>query len=393
MKVILKLAYRNITHAGLRTWLNVFVLSLAFVLIIWMQGLYDGLTRDIVRSTINMEIGGGVFWQKNYDPYDPLTIEDAHAPLPESLRKLTQQGKAAAILIVPGSIFPKGRIHNVRIKGIDPLQKVLQLPTAVLQRDSLSDAVPALIGTQMAKNTGLKEGDYVTLRWRDVNGVFDALDLKIVHVMNTNVQTVDAGQVWIPLEQLRKMSNMPGQATLVVVDRDLEKIPANTKEWIFRDDNYLLKDILALIRKKKASSYMMYFLLLSLALLSIFDTQVLAVFRRRKEMGTMMALGMTRMKVVALFTLEGVMNGFLALALGAVYGIPLLLYTAHNGIKLLDVSRQTGMAISPILYPVYGVGLVISTTIILLVSVIIVSYLPVRKIAGLKPTDALKGKL
>ncbi len=393
MRLLIKLAYRNITHAGLRTWLNVFVLSLAFVLIIWMQGLYDGIARDVMRSTINMEIGGGVFWQKNYDPYDPLTLGDAHAPIPEALKKLIKRGKAAPILIVSGSVFPKGRIHNIRVKGIDPHQKVLRLPTNVLWPDSLPDAVPALIGSQMAHNTGLKRGDYVTLRWRDVNGVFDATDLKIVYIMNTNVQTVDVGQVWIPLERLWKMSAMPGQATLIVMDRELKNIPADTSQWVFRNQDYLLKEIKRFIRNKKASSYMMYILLLSLALLSIFDTQVLSVFRRRKEMGTMMALGMTRRNLVALFTLEGVMNGFLALIVGALYGTPLLIYTARHGIALLDISRQTGMAFSPVLYPVYGFVLVISTTIILLISVVIVSYLPVRKISALKPTEALKGKI
>ncbi|MCK7489841.1 MAG: hypothetical protein MZU79_06145 [Anaerotruncus sp.] len=39
---ILKLALKNLLGAGLRTWLNVFVLSLSFVLIIFSQGLLEG---------------------------------------------------------------------------------------------------------------------------------------------------------------------------------------------------------------------------------------------------------------------------------------------------------------------------------------------------------------
>ena len=46
--VIFKLALRNILGAGLRTWLNVFVLSLAFVSIIWMQGLIDGMNNEAI---------------------------------------------------------------------------------------------------------------------------------------------------------------------------------------------------------------------------------------------------------------------------------------------------------------------------------------------------------
>ena len=37
--LIFKLAYRNLVGAGLRTWLNAFVLSLAYVIIIWHSGL------------------------------------------------------------------------------------------------------------------------------------------------------------------------------------------------------------------------------------------------------------------------------------------------------------------------------------------------------------------
>ncbi|MFC1692341.1 ABC transporter permease, partial [Candidatus Latescibacterota bacterium] len=79
--LIIKLALRNISGAGLRTWLNVFVLSLAFVLIIWMQGFINGMSRQIMNDTIDSEFGGGQFWHQVYDPYDPLTIEDSHAPL------------------------------------------------------------------------------------------------------------------------------------------------------------------------------------------------------------------------------------------------------------------------------------------------------------------------
>ena len=37
-----KLAYRNLMGAKLRTWLNIIVLSMAYVIIIWQQGFLDG---------------------------------------------------------------------------------------------------------------------------------------------------------------------------------------------------------------------------------------------------------------------------------------------------------------------------------------------------------------
>ena len=47
-------------------------------------------------------------------------------------------------------------------------------------------------------------------------------------------------------------------------------------------------------------------------MLAIFDTQILSIFRRQKEIGTYVALGYTRREVVGLFTVEGTMHAVLA---------------------------------------------------------------------------------
>ena len=52
-----------------------------------------------------------------------------------------------------------------------------------------------------------------------------------------------------------------------------------------------------------------------------------------------------------------------------------------------------GLAMADKIYPVYGLGLIVSTLIIVLLTTTIVSYLPARKIAKMNPTEAIKGKL
>jgi len=44
------------------------------------------------------------------------------------------------------------------------------------------------------------------------------------------------------------------------------------------------------------------------------------------------------------------------------------------------------------LFPVFTIGLVAGTTLLVLTVTTIVSFMPVRRIAKLKPTDALRGK-
>jgi putative ABC transport system permease protein len=106
-----------------------------------------------------------------------------------------------------------------------------------------------------------------------------------------------------------------------------------------------------------------------------------------------MALGMSRGSVILLFTLEGAMNGILAIAVGAIYGIPLLVFTAQRGITLPEVTEEFGFAIPPKLFPFYSVGLIVGTVFIVSLTVTIVSFLPTRRILKMKPTDALRGKM
>jgi len=389
--LIAKLAFRNLIGGGIRTWLNAFVLSLAFVMIIWFQGLIQGMNEYAMQATVDYEAGGGQFWHKDYDPYDPLTFEDSHAPLSPALIELVSQDKATPILVTSGALFPEGRVQPAILRGIDPGQQILKLPSQYLHPQG-EDLIPALIGSQMAKQTKLRVGDEVTIRWRDVHGTFDAQDVRIAQIMNVSAPSVDQGQIWLPLESLRQMLQVPGEASYVVLGRDVQNPPAGENIWVYRGLDFLLKEITELVRMKSSSSNILYGLLLFMGLLAIFDTQVLAIWRRRKEIGTLMALGMQRVKVISLFTFEGAMHGLLALAIGAIYGIPILALTFSRGLPLPAMQADFGIALPQSLYPTYGLRLVVGTTLLVLIAVTIVSFLPASKIARLRPTDALRGK-
>lgn len=61
MKLAIKLAWRNLIGAGLRTWLNATVLSFSFVVIIFMKGVLIGWDRQAKTDMTNWEIGGGQY--------------------------------------------------------------------------------------------------------------------------------------------------------------------------------------------------------------------------------------------------------------------------------------------------------------------------------------------
>ena len=132
--------------------------------------------------------------------------------------------------------------------------------------------------------------------------------------MDTENFKLDIGHIWIPITKAQEMLAMIDEVTYVSYAKEEKKVN-KSESWVHRDVEYLIQDIEAAIEADKPGNQIMFAILLSLAAMGIFNAQVLSIFRRGKEIGTLMALGMTRSRVVGLFTMEGAINAIFAAAL------------------------------------------------------------------------------
>ena len=388
--MLFNIALKNLLGARLRTILNVFVTAFSFFIILFMMGMYDGMLQHAKNVTIDTEIAGGAYWHPKYDPLDPMSYEDAHSILPQDIQILVDQKKAFPVLVSQVSIYPGGRIMPAILKGIPPDQNIVNMPTQSL--NGFDDGtIPVLIGKRMANDAKLNVGDSFTIRWLDVNSTYDADEGTVVYIMDSQNFKIDMGHIWIPLDIAQSMLAMEDQATYVTYNKGLTEVN-NKGEWINRDVNYLVQDMEAMIEADKPGAQIMFMILLALAAMGIFNAQVLSIFRRGREIGTLMALGMTRLRVVSLFTLEGGLNAILSVIATLIIFGPVLWYFGTSGIPLPIDYSEMGLIMAKRLIPVYSIGLILSTTILVSIIVLIVSYMPSRKISHMQPTDALRGK-
>ena len=398
--MLFKIAIKNLIGARLRTFLNVFVTSISFFVILFISGMYDGMRQYAKQTTIDTEIAGGSYWHPNYDPLDPMSFEESHSPIPDNVKNLIDSKEAFPILVSQASIYPNGRMMPVIMKGIPPEQSIINMegnntdkvnPTKMLANQDEIE-IPVLIGSGMAEKAQLKEGDTFTIRWLDSEKTYDAMEGTVIHIMNTENFKLDIGTIWIPIKTAQSMLEIEDEATYVTYSKNIEQLKSSG-DWLHRDVNYLISDIEAAIEADKPGNQILFMILLSLTAMGIFNAQVLSIFRRGREIGTLMALGMTRSRVVGLFTLEGALNSFLATAMTVIVFGPILWYFGEKGIPLPMNYSEMGLMIAKRLIPIYSVGLILTTTILIAIIVLLVSYLPSRKISKMKPTDALRGKI
>jgi len=85
---------------------------------------------------------------------------------------------------------------------------------------------------------------------------------------------------------------------------------------------------------------------------------------------------MTQQQVVGLFTLEGTMNAFMAILVGAIWGTPILAYFAITGISFGDIAATMGVSMPSTMYFIYTPKLILTSIVIVLGLTAIVSYFP-----------------
>jgi len=382
------IAKKNFSRQGLRASLNVLVTALSIIALIFMLSLLNGFQAQATRNVINTDIGGGHYRAPGFDILSPSKWEDYTVKVPDTLLRLHNKDKAE-VLVVQGQLYPNRRLYPVQIRGISMEQSLLQLPLDNLKTFSANfdDLIPVVVGAKMAKKAHLHKGDTLTLKWRDRSGAVDAKDIIIIDVGDILNPRVDEGVVWLRLDHLRLMTDRKNEVSWVAVKHYIGLI----SEFEFQPVEFLMSDLLALWRQDRVNSKILWAILMTLVCISVFNTQMLNIFKRQKEIGTLMALGMDSQRIVRIFTLEGCLAAIWALVVALLLGLPFFIWFQGVGFDVSHLSEST-LPIRETIYPDYQPMEIIYSLIIVFILIVASSWFPVKKITRLDPTMALRGR-
>jgi len=382
------IANKNFYRQGLRAFLNVLVTALSIIALIFMLSLLNGFQAQATRNLVSTDVGGGHYRVPGFDILTPTEWEDFTMTVPEVLSGLADKDKAE-VLVQQGQLYPNRRLFPVQLRGIEMDQSLLNLPLAGLKSygDKPGEVIPAVVGVKMARKAHLKKGDTVVLKWRDRGGAVDARDILIVDVGDMINPRIDDGVVWLRLDHLRFMTDREEEVSWVAVREYLGSVNG----FEFHGIDLLMSDLLALLRQDRINSKILWGILMVLVCTSVFNTQILNIFKRQKEIGTLMALGMEPGRIVRIFTLEGVLAALWALVLAVVLGVPFFVWFQGVGFDVTHLSEASFPVLETV-YPDYQLREILVSVLIVLALVIAAAWMPVKKITRLDPTLALRGR-
>jgi lipoprotein-releasing system permease protein len=254
-----------------------------------------------------------------------------------------------------GMITRGAEVRGVMVKGVDPqhIDAVFPLRNTLVSGnvdDLKAGSFNVILGSYLAKQLGVNEGDAITLVITEVSvsmaGVAPRLKrLNVVGIFEVGY-IYDNGYVFINIEDAAKIFKTQGGVTgLQVRLDDPFAAPRVSKElhdsvngfYHVIDWTVLNSAYFSAVKMEKTMMFFTLIMILAIAVFNLISTLVMVVTDKRADIGVLRALGASSRKIMAIFVCQGAIIGVIGTILGVIAGIALSL----NVTRLVSFVEET----------------------------------------------------
>jgi putative ABC transport system permease protein len=398
-----RLAIRNLFRHRVRSLVTLAAIAFSTIVLIVAAGFIEQIFLDLRVATIETGLGHLQVTRPGYlergvaDPYAYLL--PSRPPAVAAIEALPHVQAVGERLNFNGLIsHDEATLSFVGI-GVEPgKEAIVSRNLTFLSGSNLVDggADEVIVGEGLAANLGLKTGDRVVLLMNTASGSVSAVETNVRGIFSTQVRAFDEVAIRTSIATARKLAKTKGAHAWVVsldderqVDSTSDRIRGIVDEsrftvvrWIDLADVYT-KTVTFL----SGQLGVMRALVAIIIVLGVSNMLVMNVLERTGEIGTLMALGIRRRKVVGLFILESFYLGLIGSAAGIVLGVAAAKLISAIGVPMPPPPGRTVdyygavLVTAPILFSAFSVSL--ATT-------LIAGLYPARKASRLVIVDALR---
>lgn len=404
--MLFNLAYKNLWRNRRRTVLTEISILFGVLVIIGSGNFINGMQRDWAKFEINSNTGAFQVEHRDYQDMgksEPLkvTLENGTA-LVEKISKIPGVRAAYGKLNFSGMVSSGLKNTFFDGKAVDVAR---QQQTLTQQRDLIVAGKPlgdtqggVILGADLADMLGIKIGDPVTIVVQTLHG---GLNLTYGTLVGTKNGRHFPSTIYLemPLDDAQKLLRVHDRVSQVVVGADdfdgipglMQRVKAELQNekasFTLRDYQVLIPVYPRAIPSFKFISIVVGIVLFILVGGGIGNVMAMAVLERKKEIGTLRALGMEKSQVRRLFLTEGLIIGVIGALVGLLLASALTQFIAsHGGIHLPPPPGTNQILI--IIPQMDPVASMLGVSMPILVSVL-GAWLPAAASANLSPIEAL----
>lgn len=410
MNLLIQMAWRNIWRSPWRSGVVVGAMALGVWAGVFMMGLAQGVNDVRTAAALDDYVGHAQITDSNFvanqdvnallaQPAQWTAVLDAHPEVESWSERLVLM----AVLQAGAASAP------VQILAVDPEResRVFTAPRNVVAGELSSEGIT--LGQKLADQLGAGLGDRVVLSFQDVRGEIHSVLFSVEGIYDGVSNLIEGVQVYAPLAALApevlggdSLAMARGAAHQIHFRvRNLDSLDATVAavqgavaepgSAIVRTWRGISPD-LSYADEVLAQSLLLFMAVILFAMaFGILNTMLMAILERTRELGMLMAIGLTRRKVFRLVVWETLLLSFAGMPIGLLLGHITIAVTSRTGITIDGVDKglaEFGLqsTIYPVSVPEYYLPIAVLVAVLGLLS----SLYPARKALKLNPIESMR---
>jgi len=405
MKILLSISWRNIWRHPARSG----VLLGAIIAGLWAGILVSGLTNGWIHqrfvNLIQEEITHAQIHHPEFlterEPW--MYVEDADdifSFLETDERVLSWSARTLSEGMIQSPLTSSG----VQIRGvqIDRERATTTFHENLIEGEYLDSDVrnPILLGKALAERLNVEPGNRIVLTFQDLDNEITSGAFNITGIFRTASTPYDERNVFVRAEDLQNLlANRQIYHEIAIMLHDEEMIDAITADInenfdeIIAESWYELSPELRYITDAGGGLivYIMAVIMLALAF-GILNTMLMAIFERMRELGMLLAIGMSKLRVFLMIMLESVILTLTGATAGLIIAYFTLELLGERGIDLTAVGGESmaEFGFDAVVYPIASSDDYIITIILVVVTALLAAIYPAIKALRLNPGEVVR---
>lgn len=403
----LKLALRNVLRNKRRTLITLMAISFGCVALIINGGIIYNIFWALRQDAIHGRHGHIQIYQKGYikghmaKPFDYIISQEDYDLLKslvtsvDHVEHITSQIEFWGLARITKSGVPFMGI------GVEPdKDSIFSTQVTIIEGHGLSNGDPdgALLGKGLAEKIVAKPGDSLTLLGTDRKNYLHSVKATVRGIFEGGMKAYDDWTLKVPIQKAQELLRLEGIHTAVLLlDEDSQTEPLSRHlPRLFAQRGLRLElrtwPDLALFHNQVVDLFgkeldIIKLIISVIVILSILNTMGMTVVERTREIGTIMAVGTKRWRVLLMFLLEALIIGLIGGFLGILGGIILAKVISVFGIPFPSPPGATRPYIGKvdIVFSVIALSFAISVG-----STMIAAFLPAYRASKLRIAEALR---
>ncbi len=265
-----------------------------------------------------------------------------------------------------------------------------------------TDDSGVLISDRLSKYLKANVGDTIILMGAGFHGTTAANIFPVRGIVKIPSPDLDNKLVYMTLEKSQEFFNLENRITSLNINLDDPDDMLETQDYLknaINSDQFAVKNweefnptLKQQIEGDSVGGVIFIGILYFIVLFGIIGTVLMMIAERKRELGVMVAIGMSKIKLSIVLIIEMLFLGFIGMITGLLASVPLVIVGNRNPIKMTGemAKMYEDMGFDPVMPLAWFDQYFIWQGVIIMIMVLIACYLPLRRVRRMKVITALR---